>query len=165
MFSEVVCGNLPQSLISFNMWHKWNSLFFIIRETSLYLLIFSQSCKLLSEIQMAVGVLVVSMLGLTWGPLQLGIPNLSCRWPPPGLVGTCLAALQAVWPWPVDLTPQALTSTAWSHCGNKIMKAVYAPCFPLPNPEALLLHWEPSMWNWLRLVLKYLINYLQKIMI
>ena len=85
MFSEVVCGNLPQSLISFNMWHKWSSLFFIIRETSLYLFIFFRCCKLMSEIRMAVDVLAVSMLGLTWGLLQLGILDLSCRWPPLGL--------------------------------------------------------------------------------
>ncbi|XP_066235257.1 NADH dehydrogenase (ubiquinone) complex I, assembly factor 6 isoform X2 [Saccopteryx leptura] len=36
--------------------------------------------------------------------------------------------------------------------GNEIMKATCAPCCFLQNPEALLLHSEPSMWNWLRLI-------------
>ena len=134
------------------MWHTWNSLFLIIRETSLYLLIFFQSCKLLSEIQLAVGVLVVSTLGLTWGPLQLGIPSLSCRAPPLGLWARVRQLSRRSVAMASRPDSSGAATAAGSHGGNKIMKAVYAPCFSLPNPEALLLHWEPSMWNWPRLV-------------
>ena len=90
----------------------------------MYLLIFLQSCKLLSEIQLVVGVLVVSTLGLTRGPLQLGVPSLSCCGPPLGL----WARVRQLSRRTVAMASRPDSSGAGHYCWEPLWKQDYEGC-------------------------------------
>lgn len=97
--------------------------------------------------QAFIHILWLCILWFTYFKKQFGVPSLChhLRFQAGGAPGEA-------WPWTVDRVLWAQNDTVWRCCRNNIMMAIYVPCCSLQNPKALLLHWGPSMWNWLRLI-------------